>query len=82
MFKAICLVFELVIYVLSLKYGVLSQRKIGLTKKKKLNNGSSKFKEACKIFNCSYNTLKRRIKKKIYPKPIRNNMRLGFNKED
>ena len=37
--------------------------------------------EACKIFNCSYSTLKRRIKKHIYPKPIRNNMRLGFNKE-
>lgn len=38
-------------------------------------------REACKIFNCSYNTLKNRIKKRIYPKPIRNNMRLGFNKD-
>ena len=36
-------------------------------------------KQVCKIMGCSYSTLKRRIAKNIYPKPIKNNMRLGFN---
>jgi len=39
-------------------------------------------KQICEILGCSYSTLKRRIKKNIYPKPIKNNMRLGFNQND
>ena len=39
-------------------------------------------KQVCKIMGCSYSTLKRRIKKNIYPKPIKNNMRFGFNQND
>ena len=35
--------------------------------------------ELCRIMGCSRNTLKKRIKKNIYPRPIKNNMRLGFN---
>lgn len=35
--------------------------------------------ELCKIMGCSRNTLKKRIKQNIYPRPIKNNMRLGFN---
>ena len=36
-------------------------------------------KQVCKIFKCSINTLKKRIRIGIYPKPIKNNMRYGFN---
>ena len=39
-------------------------------------------KQVCKIMGCSYSTLKRRIAKNIYPKPIKNNMRFGFNPND
>ncbi len=35
--------------------------------------------ELCRIMGCSRNTLKKRIKNNIYPRPIKNNMRLGFN---
>ena len=37
--------------------------------------------ELCKMMGCSRNTLKKRIKQNIYPRPIKNNMRLGFNSE-
>lgn len=39
-------------------------------------------KQVCKIMGCSINTLKKRIKLGIYPKPIKNNMRFGFNQND
>ena len=35
--------------------------------------------ELRRIMGCSHNTLKKRIKQNIYPRPIKNNMRLGFN---
>lgn len=38
-----------------------------------------KTKKVCKILNCSYNTLKKRIKLGVYPRPIKNNFRNGFN---
>ena len=39
-------------------------------------------KQVCKIMGCSINTLKKRIKQGVYPKPIKNNMRFGFNQND
>ena len=39
-------------------------------------------KQVCKIMGCSINTLKKRIKQGVYPKPIKNNMRFGFNPND
>ena len=38
--------------------------------------------EVCKLFRCSLNTLKRRIRKGIYPKPMGKNLRLGFYSKD
>ena len=39
-------------------------------------------KQVCKIMGCSINTLKKRIKQGVYPKPIKNNMRYGFSQND
>ena len=40
--------------------------------------GIIKTKEMLKLMGCSRNTLKKRIKQRIYPRPIRGNLRIGF----